>query len=199
MKSLIAIVLITSLPIFLSAKDKDGSEWRIDPASKVGKITKTSSEAELVKVYGKENVKKHQIPVGEGTFVAGAILFPGSKNELLIEWKDGRKNPVRITIKTSQGSWWFSNGLKVGNSLDKVEKYNSTAFKLTGFEWDYPGRTTSWEKGKLSKSLQLDFWTDKKIADSDARKVAGDSEFMSSNRVIQKMELKVKTIFIRWD
>ena len=77
--------------------------------------------------------------------------------------------------------------------------YNSTNFKLTGFEWDYPGRTTSWAKGKLSKSLQLDFWTDKKIADSDARKVAGDSEIMSSNRVIQKMKLKVKIIFIRWD
>ncbi len=199
MKSLFTLVLITFLPFFISAKGEDKDDWLIDPSEKVGKINKNTSEEELIRIYGKENVKRQQLPAGEGMFVEGAILFAGTKNELLIEWRGKLKNPERITISSSKGLWWFSNGLKIGDSLEKVEKYNSTVFKLTGFQWDYPGRTTSWEKGKLSENLQLDFWTDKKIAESDAQKIAGDGEFKSSNKVMKKMKLEVKTIFIRWD
>ncbi|MFK5923162.1 MAG: hypothetical protein QM496_13370 [Verrucomicrobiota bacterium] len=199
MKSLITLILIAVLPLALSAKDENRNDWLIDPAAKVGKINKSTSEEDLIKIYGKENVKRQKLPVGEGMFVEGAVLFPGTKNELLIEWKGELKNPERITISSPKGSWRFSNGLKIGDSLEEVEKYNAAVFRLSGFEWDYPGRTTSWEKGKLSKNLQLDFATDKELAESDAQKIAGDGTFKSSNKVMKKMKLKVKTIFIRWD
>ncbi len=199
MKLVITLILIASLPLSLSAKDGDKDDWLIDPASKVGKINKSTSEEELIKIYGKENVKRQKLPVGEGMFVEGAVLFPGTKNELLIEWKGELKNPERITISSPKGSWWFSNGLKIGDSLQEVEKYNSAVFRLSGFEWDYPGRSTSWEKGKLPENLQLDFGTNIELAESDARKIAGDGTFKSSNKIIKKLKLKVKTIFIRWD
>lgn len=199
MKSLFTLLLIATLPLVVSAKDKDKEDWLIDPASKVGKINKSTSEEDLIKIYGKENVKRQKLPVGEGMFIEGAVLFPGTKNELLIEWRGELKNPERITISSSEGSWGFSNGLKIGDSLEKVEKYNSAVFRLSGFEWDYPGRTSSWEKGKLSDNLQLDFATDKELAESEMQKIAGDGTFKSSNKVIKKMKLTVKTIFIRWD
>jgi hypothetical protein len=199
MKAWLTFVLFVSLQTIASANNDSKNDWLIDPANRVGKITKGTSKTDLINLYGKENVKDIRISVGEGMFDDGSVLFAGTKNELLIEWDEAKEKPLRMTLNSSIGSWWFSNGLKIGDSLKKITTYNALVFKLTGFQWDYPGRTVSWEKGKLSENLQLDFGSDKRLSQSDSLKVAGDGSFKSSNKVFKKMNLKVKTIFIRWD
>ncbi len=171
----------------------------VDPEKYVGAITKKVSEKDLIQLYGKKNVKRFNIAIGEGETVEGTILFRGSKDEISIEWKEKFKKPIRISISHKVSSWKLKSGISIGNTLHKIEGINGKAFKITGFEWDYPGRTTSWEKGKLSPNLQLDFEQQADIPGKELSKVTGDSRFSSQNEIIKKLKLTVKVIYIRWD
>jgi len=172
--------------------------WVINPEVNVGKITKNTSEKDLIRIYGKKNVKRIEIGIGEGEVVLGTVLFPETNKQITIEWKENFSNPGRITVAHINSTWRLNSGVKVGSTLEEVEKINEEPFKLTGFEWDYPGRTVSWEKGKLPVQLQLDFDYNADIPQAELVQVLGDGYFSSKNRVIRKMNLKVKTIFIRW-
>ena len=194
---IILATLISPTMVFLN--EIETSQWLINPKSNVGKIVPKSSEQDLMEAYGRENVKRSKISIGEGEFVEGTTLFPDTENELLIEWKDDFKNPRNLTIQSDQADWKLDNGIKIGTMLSKIEKLNSTPFKLTGFEWDYPGRTVSWEKGKLPTQLQLELEPSVDLPEKERYQVVGDSSFSSSNAIIKKMKLKVRTIYIRWD
>ena len=175
------------------------SIFLVKPATSVGMINKTSTEAELIEAYGKDNVKRYQIPVGEGFEVEGTILFPGTDKELTIEWKNDFKEPRRITIAHPNTKWVIDSGISIGTTLGKLEKINGHGFKLTGFDWDYPGRTVSWEQGVLPRQLQLDLDSDVELPFEDQKKILGDGLFNSGNKIIKKMNLKVVRIYIRWD
>ena len=90
-------------------------------------------------------------------------------------------------------------GTTIGTSLDKLEAINSGPFSLTGFGWDYEGRTVSWQKGKLPKQLQLDLKPIKTVPDKAYDSVLGDRYFGSSFQGMKKLNLAVEKIFVRWD
>jgi hypothetical protein len=182
-----------------SALADTAQNWVIKPELNVGEITKNSSEQDLIKIYGKKNIKRTEIDVGEGEVVLGTILFPETKKQITIKWKEGFSKPDRITVAHINSTWRLNNGIKIGSTLEEVERLNKGPFKLTGFEWDYPGRTVSWEKGKLPAQIQLDFEYTADIPQEEFIQVLGDRNLSSKNRFIRKMNLKVKTIFIRWD
>ena len=175
------------------------NKYIVAPKTKVGEITRTSSEADLIKIYGKENLKRTSIPLGEGMEIEGTILFPHTNKELTIQWKDNFSQPNIITISTNQTVWKTSSGITIGTTLNEVEKINEDTFKLTGFEWDYPGRTVSWEKGALSTALQIDFESDVSLPWKEYEQVMGSDSFSSDNQIMRKLNLKVTHIHIRWD
>ena len=75
------------IPITVLAGTNSNLNLSIDPAKNVGEITKLSTEQDLIRLYGKRNVKRTEIGVGEGEVVKGTILFPDTDKEILIEWK----------------------------------------------------------------------------------------------------------------
>jgi hypothetical protein len=188
------LLLVTSQPLMASE-----DEYLIEPMVRVGKITPNTSETDLVLIYGRENVKRSEIGVGEGDVVMGTILFPYTDKELSIEWKANFSKPVRISIYGDDTKWKTTSGISIGTTLEELEQINSGIFKLTGFGWDYPGRTVSWEMGSLPKQLQLDLWSQTDISSEEIGQVLGDSYFDSSNLVFRKMKLKVRQIYVRWD
>ncbi|VAW74049.1 hypothetical protein MNBD_GAMMA12-2731 [hydrothermal vent metagenome] len=171
----------------------------VDPDKYIGAITKNTSEIDLIKLYGKKNVKRIEIGVGEGETVDGTVLFMGSRSEIFIEWKKKFTIPGRVSIHHKNSSWKLKKGIRFGSTLSEVEKINGKPIKITGFEWDYPGRTTSWGKGKLNSNLQLDFEPRADIPGIELSKVSGDGSFSSENKIIKKLKLTVKVIYIRWD
>lgn len=175
------------------------ADFTISPKERVGKIIPTSTEADLKKIYGNSNVKTYEVDVGEGDVVEGTIVFPDTNKELTIEWKKNKASPERITIYRSDTPWNTISGISIGTTLEELERINGGSFMLTGFEWDYPGRTVSWEKGKLPIQLQLDLDSEVKISNKELMQVSGDSNFSSNNPIIKKMKLKVVRMHIRWD
>jgi hypothetical protein len=156
---LIAITLAGLLSTDARSLASSTTDRSIDPATVIGgNINKETTEQDLINTYGKKNVQRAKIAVD------GTVLFPGTKDALTIEWKADFAQPERITITNVGTRWRTKEGISIGTTLKTVEQANKGPFKLTGFEWDYPGRTTSWEKGKLSPSLQLDFAATKKVS-----------------------------------
>lgn len=185
--------------IFCFSALASSQDYIIDPTIRVGAITPTTTEKDLISLFGADNVKRYEIDVGEGDVVEGTMLFPGTDHALTIEWKTSFANPERITIRSGSTVWQTVQGIKIGSTLEEVEEANGNNFKITGFEWDYPGRTVSWEGGTLPKQLQLEFEPQTEVSFQEIMQVSGDSYFSSSNEIFKKMQLKVAVIYIRWD
>ncbi len=175
---------------------KTDSQFVIDPQN-VGGITPSSTREDVVKIFGSENVEPYDVPVGEGMTVEGTRVYGGTNNQLTIEWKE-TGTPERITIGGIGTKWKTREGITVGSGLDDVETANGKPFKLTGFEWDYAGRTVSWEGGKLPKQFQFDFAYTKVVSQAEEAQVIGDRDFSSSHPVMQKKQLRVNMIYVRW-
>ncbi len=125
------------------------------PNQRVGKITSKFSEEDIINAYGKENVTRKEIGIGEGETAKGTIVFPDSKNELIVEWdSDALYNKIKkIRIEKPDAQWTSVEGIKVGSSLDDLHNINGKEFKFYGFEWDFGGVTNDWNEGKVNKQL----------------------------------------------
>jgi hypothetical protein len=173
------------------------SHWIILPY-RVGFITPKSTETDLINLYGKSNIKRAKIGLGEGFTIEGTEIFPKQSNMADIQWKTEFSQPERITISQSKTQWKTKEGITIGTTLDEIEKLNGRPFKLTGFEWDYPGRSVSWEGGKISKTIQIDFKITIELPLEKYRKVLGDGPFSSSNAFMKEMKLVVDKIAVNW-
>jgi len=198
-KNICWLALLVLVPILVFAGENTGLNLSIDPAKNVGEITRLSNEQDLIRIYGKKNVKRIEVGVGEGEVAEGTILFPNTDKQISIEWKEKFNKPDRFTIYKANSAWRLKQGIRVGDSLEKVKMINNSDFKITGFEWDYPGRTVSWGKGLLPNQLQLDFEPSTNIPWAEFSLVLGDKKYSSKNKVIRKLNLKIRRISIRWD
>jgi hypothetical protein len=170
----------------------------IDPPRRVGRITPTCTEEQLIAIYGARNVRRGKVHLGEGEYVEGTALFPGTPNAAEIEWKQDFSHPKRITIASARTRWRTRDGITVGTSLEKLETANGLPFRLMGFGWDYEGRTVSWGKGRLPKELTVDLQPTRKVTAAEERAVQGDREFSSGHPSMQKMGLVVARLFVSW-
>lgn len=191
------VICLLSFMVFTNANAE--LRWVINPQDSVGKIIKTSSERDLIRIYGSTNVIRSEIYIGEGEVVLGSILYPNTNKQLSIEWKEEFSKPGRISLTQVNSMWRLDNGIAVGSTLDEVEKINGGPFIITGFEWDYPGQTVSWQEGRIPVQLQLGFDYNTNISQDEFLQVLGESHFSSQNKTIRKMNLSVKKIYIRWD
>jgi hypothetical protein len=174
-------------------------DWIIEPGVRVGPITASTSAEDLRKAFGASAVVDKDIDIGEGTTEPGTDIYetiPGKR--LAVLWKDPatRKNPSRVIVcyQLMQGDcmWRTSSGIGINTSLKDLERLNGRPFKLMGFGWDYSGTVSSWEGGTLAKALLLRLMPDEAGANSEEyRTVLGESEFLSSDPAMQKLNPKV--------
>ncbi len=171
----------------------------IDPQRNVGQITPTCSERDLIRIYGSRNVRRASIDVGEGETERGTILFPGTPDAVEILWKRPFSHPLCLIISSPKTRWRTTERITVGTTAEKIERINRFPFRLTGFSWDYEGRSMSWGKGKLAKELVLDFLPTCKVSVADERAVTGDGIFSSAHPSMLRKKLTVVSIRIFWD
>ncbi|MBL7648093.1 MAG: hypothetical protein JNK74_18065 [Candidatus Hydrogenedentes bacterium] len=184
-------------------------DWLIVPGERVGPITPTSSAADLIAVYGAENVRDEPYPLGEGETEPGTAIFPGDPTRrVLILWNDLDKKalPLAARIDGAGSQWKTAEGLAVGTSLKRVEELNGKPFLLYGFGWDYGGQLVDSNGGALKDlphedpeggfrggALLLTFQPD---AGADDSTVLGDSTFSSDLPAMQSVDPKVSMIIV---
>ena len=108
-RKLICCALILLAAACRPKKGADVSDRWIYPAERVGAITPESTEQELIRIYGEERLSRLSISLGEGEYEEGSVLFSGQDDEVLIEWGEEFRNPVRLTLTGS--AWKTEHGI----------------------------------------------------------------------------------------
>ena len=177
------------------------TQWLAIPNKSVGKITPNMTEADIIEVYGQEQVTRDSLHVGEGFYIQSTVVFPNIPNELRIAWAEGQlfEKIVRIIIKKEKTQWHTPEGLTIGSSLQKVIDLNDTHFNFWGFDWDYAGSVSSWEGGNFDGKglgVRLGYQIAPNNLDEKAiQMVIGDKEVSSSEPVLKEMQIVVSELF----
>jgi len=180
--------------------------WRIYANREGGAITLQTSEADLVRLYGRENVEDGDVYIGEGYSEPGTILFrhdPERRLEIIWKDHDERRFPrqIRTPLHESRRSVWKTSfGITIGTALLELERINRRPFILTGFGWDYGGTTISWRGGRLEPEFAgknrvlLRLEPEGDVITKEMRAVMGDRNFSSGHPAMQKLNPTVYQI-----
>ncbi|NKB50437.1 MAG: hypothetical protein GKS02_13850 [Alphaproteobacteria bacterium] len=116
---------------------------------RVGSIDSATSEAELRKIFGPDRVRDHRVQVGEGFVCQGTRIDLPDGDSLEITWLDAdtRARPDTINVLGKRRA--TGEGLRLGSTLQELEKINGARFNLSGFGWDYGGTVGTWNGGSL--------------------------------------------------
>jgi hypothetical protein len=186
--------------------------WTIVPGASVGPITASTSEAELITIYGKANIKRIQLDVGEGEMLPATAVFPAdpTRNAAIL-WRDPetRLRPESVTITGHKSLWKTDTGITLGTPLTTIEQLNGRPFIMTGFAWDYEGTVLHADGGKLSvlgslsgeeitgQTLMLRLAPAARFRSSaEYKSVTGDSGFFSDNAAMKMINPAVYQMII---
>ncbi|HET7105769.1 MAG TPA: hypothetical protein VFI38_03100 [Candidatus Acidoferrum sp.] len=207
LSTFLSLCVVGFIPLLLPTPPQDDARnnWFIDPAGKTGAISRFTTEADLVKLYGAKNVKQGDMDLGEGFTEPATFLFQDDPlSKIAISWKDKEKKayPARVQIDGQRSGWNTYGRVTLGTSLKELEKLNGGAFELFGFEWDYSGTVASWEKGKLEEFfhqkgnvvLRLSPSENTAVQAPEYESVLGDGTFPSTNPAMQKLNPRVYQI-----
>jgi hypothetical protein len=181
--------------------------WQLLPGVRVGPITAKTSHTDLIRIFGKENVRTKEVSLGEGDYAPGAIVYPQEPNKtLVVLWKDSqaRRFPKLVQISGEKSDWKVTHGISLGTTLKELERLNGKPFILTGLGGgEYAGTVVSWEEGELGNEfteqgrvvLRLNDVTGGDPAgNKDEPTVRGDRDFRSDHPLMQKINPRIYEI-----
>ena len=163
---------------------------------------------DLVQTFGVSNVIESEIHEDEGFYELGALIFPGSQDEVEVFWHEHpiRQSLRKVRIKGDRSSWKVPSGLELGMDLQSIEALNRRPFGLYGFGWDYGGTIASWQSGELESSgdgscrlvvrLGADF---EKVPWEIVREqgnVVGDTVFSSGHPTMQLLNPTIRELLL---
>ncbi|UYQ91952.1 hypothetical protein MKQ68_17850 [Chitinophaga horti] len=170
----------------------EGINWEVRDLFKLNK------PADLVNMYGKENIIVQNATDFSGNDIGKAYLvFPDTDNELQIIFSDSGK----IISFTRENSQWKSPfGIKPGDPIEKLVKMNGRNFRFNAFEWDNAGIVSNWQGGQLENKgvvilLKAVRSGDSKLYDQ----VIGDKQLSSDNNTVRKIGVIVDKVMFRTD
>jgi hypothetical protein len=181
------------------------SQWSIAPNS-VGPISSRTTEADLQKKFGDNELRRARIQLGEGETTPGTVLFPGdSTRRAEIIWRDTLRyrRPSRVVFRGDRSLWQASGGISLGTTLEELEQLNGRPFTLAGFGWDYAGVIIDWQGGTLDSVLSgIKLYLDPGPAQQQSAaysQVLGDRNYSSSLPAMEQLNPKVTQIFVDFE
>src|SRR5215831_10177264 len=117
-----------------------------------GTFAKDSSHLELATAFNSKNVTFADVEAADGTKVPSSILFPNDpKRRLEVWWSDPtHRSDIHLIVIGGQSTWTAPGGLRLGQTLEQVEKLNHKPFKLKGFDKDRIATGSDWDGGALA-------------------------------------------------
>ena len=205
--AVVAGLMLVAVGAAMASVGPADDAWLIVPGVRVGAITRTASELDLIRAYGHGNVRTGDIELGEGVRERGTVVFPDEPiKRAAVLWKDLSNNqmPERIQITGSKTLWKTAQGITLGTSLRELERLNGRPFVLTGFGWDYGGTIISWERGALARAFAtggriiLRLRPPSGLTQGALRPVTGDREFRSNHVTMQRLNPRIYQMIIEF-
>jgi hypothetical protein len=117
-----------------------------------GTFAKDSSHLELVTAFKPKNITFTDVESSDGSKVPASILFPNDPKRRLEVWWSNRttRSDIHLIVIGGQSTWTAPGSLRLGQTLEQVEKINHKAFKLKGFDKDRIATVSDWDGGELA-------------------------------------------------
>ena len=183
--------------------------WSISSTGEGGAVPGDIDEEELIGRYGKENVLRGEMPLGEGEMMEATILFPNDPmRRLEIAWYDPTEEigPQRIALRGEESRWSVTPGLRLGMSLDSLVALNGRTISFLGFDWDYGGTVISWNGGEVWNidlpnggiivRLRPDTDDYEKLSEEERMQISGDHELRSDDPLFKRLRLRIFEILV---
>jgi len=114
-------------------------------------VKKTDTAESLMATY-KSYAQVTDIPGAEGIMQKGVVLYGNDpRRRVEVFFYDDALTEVSTVLIRGDSQWSGPKGLHLGSTLADVEGANEKPFKLSGFDWDYGGYVSDFNRGKLAK------------------------------------------------
>jgi hypothetical protein len=209
MRSILLVTGVTLVVVTALLSAPGGSAVRpryvINPGSGAGDLTARTSEAQIIKRFGRRNVLRTTVPIGQGEEEPGTVVFPRDPLQtIVILWKSQslRVSPKHARVRGDESAWMLAPGVRLGLSLQELEALNGGPFTLTGFGDAYEGTVLSWDRGALDLALGAASRVAVRLAPSPLERPAagafvGNQEFPS--QAMRDLNPRVYEIAIDFD
>src|SRR5215468_1940383 len=168
-----------------------------------GTFAKDSSHLELATAFKSKNITFADVEAADGTKVPASILFPNDpKRRLEVWWSDRtHRSDIHLIVIGGQSTWTAPDGLRLGQTLEQVEKINHKPFKLKGFDKYRIATVSGWEGGELATLAGdckpgLSLRADAKAAAEKIGALSADKEYSSSDPSIRATKPTISEILI---
>jgi hypothetical protein len=135
----------------------------------------------------------------QGTDVGVTVLFPKDpKRRLEVWWSNPNRTGTYLIDIAGKSIWTGPGGLRLGLTLEQLEKLNKKPFKLKGFDKDGTASVASWDDGALAK-LPGDCKAGVNMhagAKSDAAESPDKAEYSSDDPELRALKPTVAEILI---
>ena len=178
---------------------EETNAFEIVPGQRVGLVTALSTEYTLREAYGSDNVSMRSVSMGEGVQEEGVVIFPGTNDEVEIVWdiEAAGGHPAFVRITKENTRWRTKGGVTIGMPIWKLEELNGGPFALNGFEWDFAGLVTDWNRGKFNEHLIVVLIpTNFEALDEE---LMGDIKIFSNDLRLRPLELKVGSMAVTFE
>ena len=117
-----------------------------------GIFAKDSSHLKLAMSFDSKNITFADVDASNGTKVPASVLFPDDpKRRLEVWWSNPTaRSGTYLIVINGKSTWTAPGGLRLGLTLQQLEKLNKKAFKLKGFDKDGASTVSDWDDGVLA-------------------------------------------------
>ena len=167
-----------------------------------GTFAKDSSHLKLAMFFDSKNITFTDVEAS-GSKVPASVLFPNDpKRRLEVWWSNitSRKG-IHLIVIGGQSTWAAPGGLRLGQTLEQVEKLNHKPFKLKGFDKDRIATGSDWDGGALATVAGgcrpgVSLRADAKASTEEIGAISADKEYGSSDPAIRATKPTVSEILI---
>ena len=168
-----------------------------------GTFAKDSSEDELETAFDSKNVIFADVVANDGSKVPASVLFPNDPKRRLEVWWSNPANhsDIHLIVIGGQSTWTAPGGMRLGQTLEQVEKLNHKPFKLKGYDKNRIATVSGWDGGALATlaggcAPGLSLRANPKASAEAISALPADKEYISSDPAIRSTKPTVSEILI---
>jgi hypothetical protein len=198
--ALVAALALTAAPLAAQQRARTTSALVVACS---GTFAKDSDHLKLATAFDSKNVTFTDVEASDGNKVPASVLFANDpKRRLEVWWSNpAGRSDIYLIVISGQSTWTAPGSMRLGQTLDQVEKLNHKPFKLKGFDKDHIAIVSDWDGGALATlaggcNPGLSLRADPKASASPISALSADKEYSSSDPAIRAAKPTVSEILI---
>jgi hypothetical protein len=161
-----------------------------------GVFAKDTNHLKLAVKYDSRNIAYTDVDGPDQSRIKATVLFPRDpKRRLEVLWdNDAARSGVQVISINGQSHWTAPKGLKLGLSIEALQRLNQRAFRLSGFGPDGNASVLDWQGGALA-ALPGGCKVGIRLA-AERGNIGGDRERLSNDAALKSVKANVAEILV---